>query len=271
MTRGPVGSPRHSADAVAAAAAGQSSAGRWRSSAATARSTTSSRAPGSANRWVASGHDLQVDIGRHPRGGVPVQPQHLAYPRHRRSAGWARCTRGSASPARSGRPPREMTRRTRSGAVRRRDQGGAQHRCWRRIRPTGSDRVSSRCPSQSTRRDDPVGQHRDVEAQLTGPLIQLLLVRGEQVHQQGRVPRPLQRRGHLAVARAVPAAAAAVREERRHRVRGSAAPRSPSTSTRPTGTRTAYTIACSASIPGSFLPLGGAMAPSLPSARTNAS
>ena len=65
----------------------------------------------------------------------------------------------------------------------------------------------------------PVGQERhpereqaDVEAELAGPGVGLLFRRREQIGQDGQA-RGLQLGGHVPVARAAPAAAAAVREQ----------------------------------------------------------
>src|SRR5258707_9085038 len=62
---------------------------------------------------------------------------------------------------------------------------------------------------------DPEREHADVESELAGPRVELLLRWGEQVGQNGGQARALQFAGHVAVARAVAAAAAAVREQHR--------------------------------------------------------
>src|SRR5258708_4450629 len=59
---------------------------------------------------------------------------------------------------------------------------------------------------------DPEREHADVEPELAGPRVELLLRRGEQVGQNGGQARALQFAGHVAVARAVAAAAPARRE-----------------------------------------------------------
>src|SRR5262249_51825664 len=60
---------------------------------------------------------------------------------------------------------------------------------------------------------DPQPEHADVEPELTGPLVDLLLRRGEQVGQDGGQAGALELAGHVSVARAVAAAAAALREQ----------------------------------------------------------
>jgi hypothetical protein len=59
----------------------------------------------------------------------------------------------------------------------------------------------------------PARQQRDVEAVLARAQVHLLLLGREQVEQQGGDPAFLQPARHLPVARAVPSAAAAVREQ----------------------------------------------------------
>ena len=72
-------------------------------------------------------------------------------------------TRGRASPARSGRPPRETIAPTRFGRPGRRQECRARPRYWRRNSPGGAPSVSGWPASQSAAACKPVGQQPDVE------------------------------------------------------------------------------------------------------------
>jgi hypothetical protein len=61
--------------------------------------------------------------------------------------------------------------------------------------------------------DQAAGEQPDVEAEFAAAQVELLLLGGEQVHQQGAEAGPLQVLGDAPVARTVAAAAAAVREQ----------------------------------------------------------
>ena len=113
----------------------------------------------------------------------------------------------SASPARSGRPPRDTTAATFTRGIGGRDQ------C--RARPGAGAEVADRqrrgvglAGQPAGDVDQPARQQLDVED--VGAVA--FLVRGEQVEQQRGEPGPVQHLGHVAVAGAVAAAAAAVGE-----------------------------------------------------------
>ncbi len=98
-------------------------------------------------------------------------------------------TCGNTVPARSGRPPRDTT-----GAK-------ISHR-----EPSGVGILGE----PLGRGDKPMREQGDVEAQFAREQIELFLLGGQEVDQQGREPRLAQHVGDMPVARTVPATAATV-------------------------------------------------------------
>ena len=121
-------------------------------------------------------------------------------------------TRPSAAPARSGRPPREMTAPTSSG----RSAAVISAAAAPVLAPNSGERHSGGSLGRGEpvgRVGEPPGQQPDVEPERPRAGVDPLLGLGEQVQQQRSVAGVLQPGGDLPVARAVPAAAAAVGEQ----------------------------------------------------------
>ena len=172
---------------------------------------TASRAPGSSNRWVAPGTTSMVTgaVITAAAASLSCRTCGSRPPTMRRVGA---CTRERASPARSGRPPREMTSRTRSG----RSAAVTNAAAAPVLAPNnarGRSAVSSCCASQSTA---PVSRAASRRMSKRSSAVRRSMSSSsgcQQVQQQGGPANLLQCARHAPIARTVATAAAAVGEE----------------------------------------------------------
>ena len=178
---------------------------RWSTNQSRASAAACSSVPGSSNRWVAPGTTASRDSHRIRACARRLSSSTTASRPPTTSSVGAR-TSPSRGAARSGRPPRQTTAATSrvvGGRPQRRRRAGAGPEVPDRQAPAAA---AGTHPGRHL--GQPPGQQLDVEH--VGAVA--LLARGEQVEQQRRQPGMLQHTGHVPVARAVPAAAAAVHE-----------------------------------------------------------
>jgi hypothetical protein len=158
-----------------------------------------------------AGHDLQARPARQFPQGAPVQLDDHRVPgsddQQRRLADRAQGLAGEVRTAAAG-----DHRGHRGRPVRGRDQRGRRARAGAE-QPGPQPRRGRECLRPVGQRGHPVGEQGDVEPEMPGPHVQLLFAGGEQVGQDGGQPGGVQLAGHVAVARAVPATAATVREQ----------------------------------------------------------
>ena len=180
---------------------------RWWVNHSDARRATAGRVPGSSNRWVAPGTTAssqgQRSAARAWRFRSSTTGSWLPTISNVGAVTWA-----SRASARSGRPPRETIAAMSAARFRRGPQRGGSART--RPEQTHLGRLRLRLfPQPADGRAQPAGQQVHVEHHR--PVVRL--PRREEVEEQGAQARPVQRVGDEAVARAEPAAAAAVRED----------------------------------------------------------
>ena len=156
-----------------------------------------------------AGDDLQLDLGMHLGAGAAVQVEDRAVVAADDQEGRRPHPRQDG-PARSGRPPREMTARTASG----RSAAAIRAAAAPVLAPKSAmaPGAAGCVPRPVDCRHDAAAQHRDTEAMLTRLVVDRGLGRTQEIEQERAEAGGLERAGDGAVAGAEAAAAAAVRE-----------------------------------------------------------
>jgi hypothetical protein len=176
-----------------------------------ARRITSSSAPGSSEEMRGAGNDFEPHLARHLTHRLVVQRKHRKVIAADNQQRW-RLDAEQPTASQVGTATARHDGSRHLWTLRGRDQ--------RSGRSSTGAKIGDRKGLQVGLQDRPVyGRHhaasepRDVEPELERPHVDRLFFASQQIEQQGRVARAVQRLGHLPVARTVSAASAAVRED----------------------------------------------------------